>query len=133
MASITWRLQNSPGINPVNSSEKCKVFGATSQSSYKLSSWLNKNLWFCICFSFSRFLLICQLEGLDLSFFLKCFLFLKYFKTLSQNRFKNRVQTVFKSKTAQMNFMFLFLILGRRFWDISDKYFVNHVVQGVLP
>jgi len=79
LASITWRLQN----NPVSSSEKHQAFGATSQSLYKLSIWLNKNLWSYIYFTFSRFLLICQLEGLDLTFTLKWFFFLKYFRTLS--------------------------------------------------
>ena len=111
LASIIWRLQKSPG----NSSEKCQVFGAISQSSYKLSSWLNKNLWSCICFSFSRFLLVWQLEGLDLSFTLKLFFFLKYFRTLSQNRSKNRVQTVFKSKNCTNNFHAFILDFGLAF------------------
>ena len=115
LASITLRLQNSPGNSPGNSSEKRQVFGAISQSSYKLSSWLNKNLWSCICFTFSRFLLIYQLEGLDLSFTLKWFFFLKYFRTLSQNRSENRIQTIFKSKSCTNEFHVFILDYGLAF------------------
>ena len=116
LASITRRLQNSPGNRLGNSYEKHQVFGATSQSSYKLSSWLNKNLWSCICFTFGRSFLICQLEGLDLSFIFKWFFFFKYFRRLSQISYDNKVFRVFLSPELQKWFSRLFsLFMGWRF------------------
>jgi len=66
-------------------------------------------------FYFLRFL-ICQLEGLDLSFTLKWFFFLKYFRTLSQNRSENRLHSVFEGINCKKHFTTFSEFLG---WFVS--------------
>ena len=110
----------------------CRVFAAASYLSTRCPVDSTRVLvWYR--FYFLRFLLICKLEGLDLSFTWKWFFFLKYFRTLSQNRSENRVQTVFQDKNCTNEFHVFILDFGLPFSDILDKYFVSRVVQGVLP
>ena len=74
---------------------------------------INKSHWFDIYFFFIRFLLICQVEGLDLTFTLNSFL--RCLRTLSQNSSKNSVWSVFKPKQKKDFYRIFSLIFGLTF------------------
>jgi len=87
-----------------------------------------------ISFIFSRFLLICQLEGLNLTFTLKWFFSLKYFRTLSQKQSENRGFRVFLRVARHKRFLCFYFwfwadVFGRfRLYiqpAVQSKYFVN--------
>ena len=58
----------------------------------------------CYRFYILRFLLICHLDDLDLTFTLKRFFSLKNFRTLSQNTPENRVFRLFSSQNGFQRF-----------------------------
>jgi len=60
------------------------------------------------------------------------FLFEILQNTVLKTVWEQGVQGVSEARTAQMNFMFLFLILGWRFWDTWVKYFPGRAVKGIL-
>ena len=99
--SVGWQhfpeLQNSLK----NSSEKC----LEQQVKFLQDVWLNQQeSLFCCGFYFIRFLLICQLESLDLTFTLKWFFSLKNFRILSHNTSDNRVFKVLSSQNCKTDF-----------------------------
>jgi len=94
------------------------------QFSDKSSIWINKTILIqvvllvkqeslvCHWFYFCRFLLICQLEGLDLIFTLKWFFLWGISETLSQNRSENSACRFSKSDLQNM----IFTIFGLTFF-----------------
>jgi len=89
-----------------------KELWASSQFVYKLSSWLTRVLvWYW--FSFTRFLLICQLEGLDLTFILNDFW------GISEHCLRPVLRTVFGvflKRKQKHEFSQFFLIFGLMFF-----------------
>ena len=84
----------------------------------------------CYRFYFLKFLLICQLESLDLTLTWNGFAFWKYFRILSQNSSGNKVFRMFLSQTAKTfftNYSLIFLLMSLRFlskifcWLFSPK------------
>jgi len=106
-------------------------FIVASNSSQKRSIWSDKSIliqavqlvkqeslvyhWFYFC----NFLLICQLEGLDLTFTLKWFFLWGVSETLSQNRSKNNVWSVFKVRSAKHDFTIFGLTFFFEIFEIN--------------
>jgi len=89
---------------------------------------IQQESWYSIDFIFCRFLLICQLEGLNLTFTLKWFFLLKYCRTVSETVWE-QVFRVFLRLDLQTCFHG-FLIYGLLiFLEILEIYFLL-VVQS---
>jgi len=100
-----WRLQNSPS----NSSEKYEGFGATKSTFLQAVQLVKKSNWFDIYFFFIRFLLICQLEGANLTLTLNGFPE-HCLRPVSRTGF-----TVFSSRNYNTNFTGFSLKFGLMF------------------
>ena len=75
----------------------------------------------CHWFYFYRFLLICQLEGLDLTFALNWFFLWGISETLSHNSSEKSAWSISKAKSAKTIFTIFSLFLGWCFWNIWHK------------
>ena len=78
---------------------------------------IQQESWYGIGFIFCRFLLICQLEGLDHTFTLKWFFLLKYFRTVSEHSLGTGVPGVSKNRPANMFSRFFWFVGCWFFWE----------------
>ena len=117
VCSSSLKISHPKCLQQQSQDRASKVFANSKNVFLKVTGWFQQESWYSIDFIFRRFLLICQLEGLNLTFTLKWFFLLKYFRTISETVWEQVFQVFLRADLQNMFSRFFDLWAADFCWE----------------